>query len=137
MKKLAILASTGTANGLAQLMNLVMASVASQMTVRVFFRDASVLRLTKDGAASAPLSPEFQHRAATVSAHLKQHKLDNLPQLIRDVKSLGDVKLYACSSSLAIAGVDPKELLPEIDDVRGLTSFLLEEMATADQVLSC
>ena len=137
MKKLAILASSGTTNAMAQLMNLVMAAVASQIAVRVFFRDAAVLKLTKDSAATMTLSPEWQPRAATITAQLKAHKLDNLPALIRDVKSLGDVKLYACSSSLSLAGLDPKALLPEIDGVRGLTSFLLEEMATADQVVSC
>ena len=83
------------------------------------------------------LSAEWQPRAAVVAAQLKAHKLDNLPALIRDVKSLGDVQLYACSSSLALAGLDAKALLPELDGVKGLTSFLLEEMATADQVVSC
>ena len=137
MKKLAILAASGTTNAMAQLMNLVMAAVASQIAVRVFFRDAAVLKLTKDGAATMNLSAEWQPRAAAITAQLKAHKLDNLPALIRDVKSLGDAKFYACSSSLSLAGLDAKQLLPEIDAVRGLTSFLLEEMATADQVMSC
>ena len=56
--------------------------------------------------------------------------------VLKEVKSQGDVKLYACTSSMAIAGVTPADLIPEIDEPRGLTSFLLEEMSEADAVLT-
>ncbi len=43
---------------------------------------------------------------------------------------MGDVRLYACGSSMAISGVRAEDLL-EGFEVRGL-AFLLEDMATTD-----
>jgi peroxiredoxin family protein len=46
------------------------------------------------------------------------------------------VRFYACSSSLAICGLTKEDLIPEIDDVRGLPAFLTEDVAAADKVLT-
>ena len=37
---------------------------------------------------------------------------------------------------MAICGLSPDALLPEIDGVRGLTAFLLEDVPSADRVLT-
>ncbi len=71
-----------------------------------------------------------------VRAELARQGLADLPELLREIKATGDARLYACSSSMAICGVKPDELLPEIDTVRGLTTFLLDDVANADRVLS-
>ena len=60
----------------------------------------------------------------------------DLHKLCRDIKASGDVKYYVCSSSLAIWGLKKEQLIPEIDEVGGLPAFLLEDMATADKVLT-
>ena len=60
----------------------------------------------------------------------------DLHKLARDIKASGDVRYYVCSSSLAIAGLKKDDLIPEIDEVRGLPAFLLEDVATADKVLT-
>ena len=61
--------------------------------------------------------------------------LIDLPALLREVRETGDVRLYACSSSMAICGVRAEDLLDGVQ-VRGLTAFLLEEVAGADTVLT-
>ena len=35
-----------------------------------------------------------------------------------------------------LAGVSREDLIPEIDEARGLVSFMIEEMEDADQVLT-
>ena len=136
MKKIAILVSHGSYNSLVQVMTLVMACVVSEIKVRLFFRDESVFKLTPKEAGKINLTEAYYGRELGVMERLKQNKLDNLQSLLKEVKPKGDIKVSVCSSSLAICGLKHEDLIPEVDEVQGLTSFLLEEMSTSDQVLT-
>ena len=135
MKTLAVIASRGSFNSLVQVVTLLMAAVGSGVAVRVFFRDEAVLKVTKKGARTIDLSEAYRGHEDAVRERLEAQELTDLPRLLREVKALGDVRLYACSSSMAICGVGAEDLLDGIE-VRGLTAFLLEEVATADKVLT-
>ncbi len=136
MKKLALIVSRGSHNSLVQVLTLIMAAVSSEIAVRVFFRDEAVLKVTKVGAREVNLSDAYRGQEGAITERLKAQNLIDLPRLMRDVKEAGDVRFYVCSSSMAICGVGPKDLLDEIDEVRGLTAFLLEDVAEADRVLT-
>lgn len=135
MKTLAVIASRGSFNSLIQVATLLMAAVGSGVAVRVFFRDEAILKVTKTGAQEINLSAAYRGHEVAVRERLSLQELTDLPRLLREVKELGDVRLYACSSSMAICGVKAEDLLDGIE-VRGLTAFLLEDVATADKVLS-
>lgn len=135
MKTLAVIASRGSFNSLIQVATLLMAAVGSGVAVRVFFRDEAILKVTKTGAQEINLSDAYRGHEVEVRERLSAQELTDLPRLLREVKELGDVRLYACSSSMAICGVKAEELLDGIE-VRGLTAFLLEDVAAADKVLT-
>lgn len=135
MKSLAVIASRGSFNSLVQVTTLLMAAVGSGVAVRVFFRDEAVLKLTKTRAQEINLSEIYRGHEEGVRERLSAQDLTDLPRLFQEIKEMGDVRLYACSSSMAICGVEAKDLLDGIE-VRGLTAFLLEEVATADKVLT-
>ena len=105
------------------------------MAVRVLFRDEAVKRLTPEAINRPELSPAY---AADPEVPRRLAKLDlaDLRKLCRGIKASGDVKYYACSSSLAIWGLKKEQLIEEIDEARGLPAFLLEDMAAADTVLT-
>ena len=136
MKKLAILATRGSLNSLVSLCTLAMAAAVSEYQVRIFVRDEAVLKLARKNVGTMNLSEQYREIEAEVSERLLRYGLGDLQKLIREMKSRGDVKLYACTSSMAICGVAPEDLIPEIDEPRGLTSFLLDEMAEAEMVLT-
>jgi len=136
MKSLAVVVSGGTTNNFIQVLTLVMAAVHSEIRVRVFFRDEAVLRLRPSAINAMELSAAYAHDVAGIQQRLKKHDLADLHKLCRDIKASGDVKYYVCSSSLAICGLKQTNLIPEIDEVRGLPAFLLEDVATADKVLT-
>ena len=119
-----------------QVLTLLMASVHGDIKTRVFFRDEAVARLTPAKINQSELSSAYAHDAAGVSQRLKKLDLVDLHKLCRDIKASGDVKYYVCSSSLAIWGLKKEELIPEIDEVRGLPAFLMEDVAAADKVLT-
>lgn len=136
MTTLAVIVSRGEFNSLVQVATLLMAAVGSGIAVRVFFRDEAIYKITGAGAREMNFSAGHREREIEVRENLARQGLADLPELFRQVKELGDAKLYACSSSMAISGVEPHQLLPEIDGVRGLTAFLLEDVAKADRVLT-
>ena len=136
MKSLAVIVSQGSTNNLVQVITLLMAAVHSDLSVRVLFRDESVLRVTRDGVKQIELSEAYRAQEAAFVERLKKHDLLDLQKLIGQIKESGDVKLYVCSSSLALSGLKRDALIPEIDDVRGLSAFLLEDIAAADRVLT-
>jgi len=136
MKSLAVMVSGGSTNNLIQVLTLLMAAVHGDVRVRVLFRDESVPRLTPAAINRLDLSPAYAGDAAGVAQRLKKLDLVDLHKLCRDIKASGDVKYYVCSSSLAICGLTREELIPEIDEVRGLPAFLMEDLAAADTVLT-
>lgn len=135
MKRLAIIASRGSLNSLVQIATLLMAAVGSGIAVRVFFRDEAMAALMRDGHRPLRLSDVYDGREAEVRARLAAQGLDDVPRLLREVRELGDVRLYACSSSMAIVGVNAADLIDGVE-VRGLTAFLLEDIAVSDEVLT-
>ena len=136
MKSLAVIVSGGSSNNFIQVLTLLLASVHSEIKTSVLFRDASLFRVTQDGMKQWTWSPEYQGQEAAMLERLKKHDLMDLQKLLNQIKASGDVKLYACSSSLSLSGLKREQLIAEIDDVRGLPSFLLEDVATADRVLT-
>ncbi len=136
VKKLALVVSTGSFNNLVQVCTLTMAASASDISVRIFFRDAAVLKVSRRHIKEMNLSSAFAGHESEIIENLKREKLDDLEKTFAEVKSKGDVKFFVCTSSMAICGVKQEDLIPEIDQMKGLTSFLLEEMNEADIVLT-
>lgn len=136
MKSLAVMVSGGSTNNLIQVLTLLMAAVHADIKARVFFRDESVFRLTPAAINRHELSDGYARDPAGVQSRLQRLDLADLHKLCRDIKASGDVKYYVCSSSLAICGLTREDLIDEIDEVRGLPAFLLEDVATADKVLT-
>ncbi len=135
MKRMAVIASRGSLNSIVQLATLLMASVASGIEVRVFFRDEAIAAVTREGQRALKLSEVYRGRESEVHERLVAQGLVDVGRLLAEVRELGDVKLYACSSSMAIAGTRAEDLVDGVE-MRGLTAFLLEDMAAADQVLT-
>ena len=136
MKSLAVIVSGGSTNNLIQVLTLLMAAVHSDMKVRVLFRDESVYRLRPGAINAIELSQAYAPDREGVVKRLAKHDIADVHKLARDIKASGDVKYYACSSSLAVCGLKQEDLIPEIDEVRGLPAFLLDDIATADKVLT-
>jgi peroxiredoxin family protein len=136
MKSLAVIVSGGSTNNLIQVLTLLMAAVHEDLKARVFFRDEAVLRLRPQAINALQLSPAYDGLAETAKRHLARLDLADAHKLVRDIKASGDVRYFVCSSSLAICGLTKADLIPEIDEVRGLPAFLKEDVATADKILT-
>ena len=133
--KMCIVATRGDHTSLVNLLSTVMAGAVSEMSVRVLLRNEAVVMVTRERILRPVLSPLLA-RDPDFPARLEAAGLCDLPALFRKTRAMGDVRFMACSSSLATAGILPEELIGEIDEVRGFTSFLLEEISGSDILLS-
>lgn len=56
---------------------------------------------------------------------MKKSNVPSLTELMAAAKSLG-VKMTACTTSMQVMGIDKQSLIPEVDNVAGVASFLAE-----------
>jgi peroxiredoxin family protein len=89
--------------------------------VRIFFRDESIPSLCR---AEVAVSLTGEARQEIIG-----EKLETLARA-------GDVRLFACSSSMYLWGMSAADLLPFMAGSRGLIAFLAEDMEDAAEVLS-
>jgi len=136
VKKMAIIVTRGSHNNMVTVFTLVMAAAVCEMPVRIFFRDEAVYKLSKQKIGEVNLSDIYADRADQVKENYKRAGMSDLQKVIRETKTQGDVRLFACTSSMALCGLTQEDLIPEIDEARGLTSFLLEEVEGADLLLT-
>jgi peroxiredoxin family protein len=103
-------------------------ALESGSAVRVFFRDESIPAICTAEVA-ARLVPESLAASLAVTRNAVEAALQELA-------GAGDARLYACSSSLYIWGVDSGDLIPAITGSRGLVAFLADDLAGAREVLT-
>ena len=58
-----------------------------------------------------------------MNGKIKATKTPSIPEMIRTAKDLG-VKLHACSTSMEFLGIGKDDLIPEVDDIIGASTFL-------------
>jgi peroxiredoxin family protein len=134
--KMAIIATRGSQTSLVTLFTTVMVAAICEMSVRVLLRDEALYRLTRSRISDTVLSEIYGKEKTSIETRLRETGLSDLPALIREAKAQGDVRLFACNSSMGILGLGEMDLIEEIDEVRGLTSFLLEEISESKIILS-
>lgn len=137
MKKIAIIVSNGSFNNLVLLSTLI-AGLASafEAKIRVLFRDEATLKLTRERVGETNFSNAFNGLEQKAVESLQRSGFVDLQGYLRHAKELGDVKYFGCRSSMYIIGAAEADLIPEIDEVMGVSRFLTEDFADADKVLT-
>ncbi|MBN1347974.1 DsrE/DsrF/DrsH-like family protein [candidate division KSB1 bacterium] len=81
----------------------------------------------KPGSERRPISKlnMFGMGAAMMKKIMKKSKMPTLGEMILTAKSL-NVKLTACSTSMNILGISRESLIPEVEHVAGVASFLAD-----------
>jgi peroxiredoxin family protein len=107
-------------------MAAMMASVGavSERPVEVFVSMNAILAFAKDATA------EIRYHGGPFSKLIKEKHAPDAMTLFRQGKELGDLKLWACSMALDVAGLEMDRLVEELfDGPLGLTKFLSDAEA--------
>ena len=54
---------------------------------------------------------------------IRDTKTPSIPEMVQTAKDLG-VKIHACSTSMEFLGIAKEDLIPEVDDIIGASTFL-------------
>jgi peroxiredoxin family protein len=85
---------------------------------------------TKDHGLAPEAGPDG---AAAVQRLLTEGGAQHWSEVLAQAKELGEVRIHACSLSMDLLGLAQEDLDPLVDDVEGVTAFML----AADGQLVC
>jgi peroxiredoxin family protein len=124
--KLAIIAWSGTADKLYPVAILSSAAAAGGWEVEVFFTFWGLNAIRKELLNAPPkISADFSEYASAVAQAIKQMNFPPWHELMKQAKAMGNVKVYACSTTMEMFGIkDKSELADFVDDVVGAATFL-------------
>jgi peroxiredoxin family protein len=97
---------------------------AMDVETHLFFTFWGLMALKKGGLESAGLPGLMTIGTGMMKGKIRDAKVPTLTELLKMCKQMGNVKIYACSTTMEIMGVKKEELIPEVDDIVGAASFL-------------
>ena len=133
--KMAIVLFSGTIDKLMAVGVLSSAAAALDMEVQIFATFWGLQSLRKDVAASnTRISKEWEEMKQPMLNIMKEKRVPSWLDLIKQAKSVGNVKIHACAMTFDLFGYKKEDLLDIVDDVVGAGEFL-EYAKGADIVL--
>lgn len=101
--------------------------------VDMLFVNWAVKALTEAGARSLKVDGRHADEDEWVRQQVANAGLPaDIYEIIRALKSTGNVNFYACSLAASIFGVDDETLIPEAEGIVGASWFLNEKAAKAE-----
>jgi peroxiredoxin family protein len=123
-KKMAIIVHSGSLDRLYPVFMLSSTGGVMDVEVSLFFTFWGLNALKKDGLESAGLSGIMAVGTGMMKDKIREAGVPTLTDLLKMCRQTGNVKIYACSTTMEIMGVKKEELIPEVDDIVGAASFL-------------
>lgn len=124
-KKLSIIVFSGTLDKLIPVGILSSAAAAGGYQVNLFFTFWGLNAITKRSLQSQPkLDKNYEEYASAIGARMREMKFPAWYELIRQAKEVGEVKVYACSTTMEFFGIKKEDLADFVDDIVGAATFL-------------
>ena len=134
-KKLSIIVFSGTIDKLMPVGILASGAAAAGYEVNLFFTFWGLTNITKQGIQKqpAPIDKNYENFGPMMMQKMQEMKYPMWYQLIQQAKEVGEVKVYACSTTMEFFGIKREDLADFVDDVVGVATFL--DRATGGIVL--
>jgi len=124
-KKLSIIVFSGTLDKLMPVGILSSAAAAGGYEVNLFFTFWGLQAITKKALSSTPkLDKNYEEFSQALGKRMQELKYPSWHELIRQAKEIGEVKVYACSTTMEFFGIKKEDLADFVDDVVGAATFL-------------
>lgn len=125
-RKVSIIVFSGTIDRLMPVGIIASGAAAAGYEVNLFFTFWGLMNITKQGIQSQPSSIDknYERFGPAIMQRMQEMKYPLWYQLIQQAKELGDVKVYACSTTMELLGIKREDLADFVDDVVGVATFL-------------
>lgn len=104
----------------------ILASTATSMGIEtyLYFTFWGLNALVKGGLEKARLPSTYKHMEEPLKKKLKEMKYPTPYEMLKRMKASGLLKIYACSPTMEMFGVKKEDLIPEVDEICGASTFL-------------
>jgi peroxiredoxin family protein len=123
-RKLAIIAHGGTIDRLYPMFILASAASAMNMEIHIYFTFWGLRMLVKGALERAELPATYKHLEEQLRSRLREMKYPTPYEMLKMAKASGLLKIYACSPTMEMFGIKKEDLIPEVDQIAGATTFL-------------
>ena len=130
-ERLAIFLHSGDYDRVQQGLSIAVSGAAAGRPVDVFFFWWALDRLVRDDLDA----PDFGPGREILSEEFTEKGFPTLRELLAAAKSTGQVRLVACSGSLAILGKTPLAVEGKVDEVVGWAAILERTAGVTDRFL--
>ncbi|HUI00731.1 MAG TPA: DsrE/DsrF/DrsH-like family protein [Nitrososphaerales archaeon] len=124
-QKLSIIVSKGSLDMAYPAFMLANAGAAMGMEVHLFFTFWGMAVINKKQEANLQVGPEAAPGMTTPTVRdvLQRLKIPTIPEMVAGAHDMG-VHLHACSTTMEMMGMKREDLIPEVEDVVGASTFL-------------
>jgi peroxiredoxin family protein len=124
-QKLSIIVSKGSLDMAYPAFMLASAGAAMGMEVHLFFTFWGMNVINRKAEANLELGPDANPGMTTemIKGVMKQLKVPEIPGMITNVHDMG-VHFHACSTTMEMMGMKKEDLIPEVEDIVGASTFL-------------
>jgi len=133
-KKLAIVIQGGTIDKLYCAFILASTAVAIDMEAHLYFTFWGLQMLVKGAMEKASLPTTYKHLEEKMRENLKAMKYPTPYEMLKRLKQSNLFKMYACSPTMKMFGIERQDLIPEVEEIVGAATFL-EIAANADTTM--
>ena len=123
-KKMAIIVHSGTMDKLYPVFMLSSTGGAMDVETHLFFTFWGLSALKKNGLEDSKLPGIMSIGTGMMKDKMSKVNIPTLAEMLKMCKQMGNVKIYACSTTMEIMGVKKEDLIPEVDEIVGAASFL-------------
>jgi peroxiredoxin family protein len=122
--KHAYVVHSGTLDKLYPVFMLASTGGAMDAEVHLFFTFWGLDAVKKGGLDKAKLPGIMSLGTGMMKGKIKNVGVPSLPELMKMCRDTGNVKIYACSTTMAMMDVKKEELIDEVDEIVGAATFL-------------
>ncbi len=133
-KKFALIIHSGTIDKLLAAFTLGSTAAAMDMETHLYFTFWGLNMLKKGAMEQAGLPATYKQYEEMLKTKLKEMNYPTPYEMLKRMKSSGNVKIYACSPTMEMFGITKDDLIPEVDKIAGAAAFL-DVAADADITL--
>jgi len=122
--KHAYVVHSGTLDKLYPVFMLASTGGAMDAEVHLFFTFWGLDAVKKGGLDKAKLPGIMSVGTGMMKGKIKKVGVPSLPELLKMCRDTENVKIYACSTTMAMMDVKEEELIDEVDGIVGAATFL-------------
>ncbi len=134
IERLCIFLHSGSYDRVYQAMSITNVVLAMGGEAHLFFSYGALKRLVKGRTDDVEIEGDIAPFKEDIERNLKRGTIDSISEMLHVAKRFGNVKVYACTASMAVMNITRDELDDAVDTSMGLVAFL-NIVKDADQTL--